>query len=147
MHTLDSHADFAAPAEQIWDLVEDFGNIERWWPRGGAVSILKVVLEGEGVGMIRHIYNEGMPAPVSEQLVAIDPDNLVYTLAIVGERPAGLISYQATGRIKVLTPDSCRLEYHAEFESVDAGGEDARQFLLGAYELMFSGLAQTVERS
>lgn len=146
MHTLEAHHDFKAPAQQLWELLEDFGNIQRWWPRGGAVDIQKVVLEGEGIGLIRHIYNEGMPAPVSEQLLYQDPANYLYRLAIVCQRPAGLLDYIATGRITALTPDTCRLEYHAEFEAEEGRADEARQFLLGAYELMFDGLAQTVAR-
>jgi len=64
----------------------------------------------------------------------------------VGQRPAGLLSYTATGRITALTPDSCRLEYHAEFEAEAGRADESRQFLLGAYELMFDGLVQTVAR-
>lgn len=146
MHTLDAQHDFQAPVQQIWELLEDFGNIQRWWPQGGAVDIKKVVLEGDGIGLIRHIYNEGMPAPVSEQLLYLDPANYLYKLAIVGERPAGLLAYTATGRITALSPDSCRLAYHAEFEAEEGRADEASQFLLGAYDLMFSGLAQTVAR-
>ena len=33
MKKLHSHHDINSPRETIWQLLIDFGNIERWWPK------------------------------------------------------------------------------------------------------------------
>ncbi|MFU8762947.1 MAG: SRPBCC family protein [Haliea sp.] len=142
MTTIEAQHDFRAPPQTLWDLIADFGNIEAWWPAGGAVNIERVELEGTGIGMVRHIYNEGMPAPVSERLDHLDPAALVWRLSIVGTKPAGLLQYQATGRITALDDGGSRVEYLGEFEAEAGGESQAREFLQGAYALMFNGLEQ-----
>lgn len=141
------HHDFDAPAALIWDLLADFADIERWWPTDDeAVMIERVDLEGEGIGLTRHIYNCGFPAPVSERLDYQDPASLTYKLSIVGERPAGLTVYQATGRVETLPGERCRLHYRGEFSTQPGRAQEAESFLRGAYALMFKGLEQTVTR-
>lgn len=145
MHEITVHQDFEAPAEKLWDLLRDFANIERWWPKDEpAVQIERVELEGEGIGLIRHIYNKGFPAPISERLDYQDPATLTYKLSIVGQRPAGLTSYQATGRIEPLPGNRCRLNYKGEFTTESGQPEAGETFLRGAYALMFKGLAAAV---
>ncbi|GAB3114257.1 SRPBCC family protein [Aestuariicella hydrocarbonica] len=142
MQAIDVHHDFSAQRDQIWDLLQDFGNIERWWPKGQIVNIERVDIEGQGIGMIRHIYNEGFDDAVSEQLISIDPRSYTYTLAIVGKRPAGLTRYQATGTLSQLSEHGSRLSYHSEFQTEPGREQEARAFLSGAYALMFEGLRQ-----
>lgn len=147
MHRINASREIAASPDMLWPLIEDFGNIEAWWPRGAPVNIQRVELEGSGVGMIRHIFNEGMPAPVSEQLDALDRDALSWKLSIVGDRPVGLVRYGASGVITPLSDSHSRIEYEGEFEAEPGREEEARQFLLGAYELMFDGLTEAAARS
>ncbi len=143
MPLIEASHELSAKPQQIWDLIVDFGNIEAWWPTGGAVDIERVDLEGEGIGMTRHIYNVGMPAAVSERLDALDPESLSWKLSIVGDRPAGLTQYQATGSLEPLPQGGTRIHYRGEFETTPGNEEGARAFLLGAYALMFEGLEQT----
>lgn len=142
MHIIDAAHDFRVTPEAIWDLIVDFGNIEAWWPESGPVQIQRVELEGEGIGMTRHIYNEGMPAPVSERLEGLEPETWTWRLSIVGDRPAGLRWYNATGTIDELEGGGCRVSYHGEFEAEPGSEAVAREFLQGAYSLMFTGLEQ-----
>ncbi len=147
MPTIDIHHDCKADPEVIWGLIVDFGNIEAWWPKGGAVDIERVEVEGEGIGTTRHIYNAGMPAPVSERLDALDPEKLSWRLSIVGDRPAGIRLYNARGTLSTLPGNTCRIAYHGDFEAEPGREDEARQFLLGAYQLMFQGLAQAAARA
>lgn len=142
MNTIETYHDFPATKMAIWDLLQDFGNIQRWWPTGQAVDIDHVDIEGEGPGMIRHIYNVGFESAVSEQLLSIQPEDFSYTLTIVGDRPAGLTYYQATGTLTDLSDGQTRLTYTSEFEAEPGREDEARTFLLGAYALMFEGLSQ-----
>ena len=87
MHQITTHHDFDAPAALLWELLADFAHIERWWPKDiPAVQIERVELEGEGIGLTRHIYNKGFAAPVSERLDFQDPATLTYKLSIVGQK-------------------------------------------------------------
>ncbi|VVO78108.1 hypothetical protein PS874_01522 [Pseudomonas fluorescens] len=144
---IDVHHDFNVPAGMIWELLADFADIERWWPTDDeAVMIERVEREGEGIGLIRHIYNRGFPAPVSERLDSQDPANMSYQLSIVGERPAGLSRYQAVGRIEPLGNGRCRLHYCGEFTTQPGRAQEAEAFLRGVYALMFKGLTQACAR-
>lgn len=147
MHHIQVYHDFAAPAAMLWEILADFGNIERWWPQDEPnVQIERVELEGQGLGLTRHIYNRGFAAPVSERLDFQDPQTLLYKLSNIGERPAGLTEYQATGQIEALAPTRCRLNYSSVFTTASGRPEEAEEFLRMAYALMFKGLAQAVQR-
>lgn len=147
MLQIETHQELDAPAAMVWALLADFANIRRWWPTDDeAVLIERVELEGEGIGMIRHIYNRGFPVAVSERLDYQDPESLSYKLSIVGDRPAGLLSYQATGWISPLPDGRCRLNYRGEFATQPGRAQEAEAFLRAAYALMFRGLAQTCKR-
>lgn len=145
MLTLHTHADINASREAVWDLLQDFSNIERWWPKGEGMKIDRVVVEGSGIGQIRHIYNAGYAAAVSEKLDTLEPDNFRYQLSIVGDPPAGLVTYQATGQLTLTGDKSCRLTYDSEFTTEKGREDEATQFLSGAYQLMFMGLKETAE--
>ena len=132
--------ELAAPADAVWRLLEDFGAIDRWWPTDGPAPIEHVVVEGSGVGMIRHIRNRGMPHAVSERLDFIEASSRTWMLSIVGDRPLGLTGYVAEGQLQELAPDRCRIDYRAHF-SVAADREDSvRKALLKSWTLMFQGL-------
>ncbi len=147
MQTLDVEHQFPVAAERVWPLLEDFGNIEAWWPSGGPVAIERVDIEGEGIGMIRHIHNRGMAKPVSEQLNEMDPANWTLKLSIVGDRPAGIEEYNATGRLIPQADGRSKIVYHGEFRAEPGREEEARDFLLGCYELMFNGLEAAAQKA
>ncbi|EED35009.1 hypothetical protein NOR51B_950 [Luminiphilus syltensis NOR5-1B] len=140
-HSLDADPDF------IWPLIVDFGNIEAWWPQGQAIDIERVDIDGEGIGMTRHIYNAGFSHAVSEQLLALDPEIYRWQLAIVGERPAGLVQYTATGQLHPSDDGSCGISYRGEFRTEPGREQEAETFLRGAYQMMFDGLQQAADRA
>ncbi len=147
MHTIKITHDFDAPPAALWDYVQDFARIDRWWPRHDpSVQIDHVDLVGEGIGMVRHIYNVGYPDPVSERLDFLDPKTLTYKLSIVGKPPVGITYYQATGVITSLPGDRCRLNYDSEFTTVSGLPDEAETWLRMAYSLMFRGLADAMAR-
>jgi hypothetical protein len=140
MHILESRRELAAPLHAVWELIEDFGHIERWWSREAPIQIEKVILEGQGIGQVRHIHWPGVAAPVSERLDYLDPAQGIWKLSIIGQRPAGLTRYQATGRLSALPGGGCRLDYKSEFMTQNGAPEEASAFLQVAYEWMYRGL-------
>ncbi len=146
MLTIDVHHDIQAPLERVWPFLEDFADIQAWWPTDQGVCIERVELDGEGLGQTRHIYSVGFPNAISERLDFLDSESHTWKLSIVGHRPAGLLEYQATGRLTALGPDACRMTYHSEFAAREGRAETAKAFLLGLYQLMFRGLEAAAKR-
>ena len=72
MIKLASHkfADIQAPADEVWEIVADFGEIERWWPAG---LVSKIEIEGSGIGMVRALHTM-IGIVLCERLDALYPD-------------------------------------------------------------------------
>lgn len=140
MPELFAQADIAAPLERVWALLADFGRIEAWWPRDSGLQIERVVLEGEGIGMVRHIYNRGVPQCASERLDLLDPQSHTLVLSIVGQRPGGITAYVATSRLLPLDGARCRMEHRALVTTVPGREQAVERFLRQAYAQMFAGL-------
>lgn len=140
MPELFAQTEIAAPAERVWALLADFGNIQAWWPRSGGLHIERVVIEGEGIGMVRHIHNHGVPTPASERLDLLDPQTFTLVLSIVGQRPGGITAYVATSRLFPLGARACRMEHRALVTTVPGRERAVERFLQQAYALMFEGL-------
>ncbi|MDY0067163.1 MAG: SRPBCC family protein [Steroidobacteraceae bacterium] len=131
---------FPVPARKVWALLADFAAIQQWWPRGGAIEIERVVVEGEGVGMVRHIHNRGMRRAISERLDFIDDANMILRLSHVGSEPPNLPFYQATGQLSDLSGDRSRFTYRSELRVARGAENVSRDHLLAAYASMFKGL-------
>lgn len=110
--------DIKAPADKLWALLENFGNLESWWLKESPIKIDHVEVEGQGVGMIRNIYYVNIVAPLSERLDYLDKESKTYKLSIVGEGLPGLISYNATGVVTSTGRDRCRFDYHAKILAI-----------------------------
>lgn len=131
---------FDAPASAVWALMENFGAIENWWPKDGPITIDRVVCEGQGVGMVRHIYNHGMDKAVSERLDYLDDDNRTLILSIVGDRPGGITAYVAVGKLTEITNNQCRLDYRGYVTCAQGREAKVEKNILFTWERMFTGL-------
>ena len=136
-----------APAAAVWRLLEDFGDINRWWPECGPNPIERVEVEGRGVGMIRHIYRSGLPTPVSERLDLIDPGTHTLMLSLVGTRPVGITAYVAEGQIRGIDAHTCRIDYRALVTTEPGREEQVQRALLKTWAAMFQGLEQAASQS
>jgi hypothetical protein len=128
------------PADAVWRLLADFGAIQRWWPQEGPIQIEHVEIEGEGIGMIRHIRNKGARGPVSERLDLLDPTSRTLVLSIVGERPSGITAYVAEGRVTEVDAARCQIDYRALITTAPGREERVRQAVLTTWSIMFQGL-------
>lgn len=135
--------EFPVPAQTLWDLVADFGGVEEWWPAG---MLNKVEIEGDGVGMVRSIHTI-IGIVLHEKLESIDHDARALTLSIVGDLPAGMQDYNASGSVSESGDGACTLRWEGRYQVPDAGAEEgARQFIEGAYAAMFMGLRAHVTK-
>ncbi len=134
-----------APADRIWGLLKDFGNIQAWWRKDSPIKIDRVEQEGRGAGMVRHIYYVGVPTPLSERLDFIDDDTKTYGLSIVGEGVPGLISYSGKGVVTATGPFGCRLDYHAEVQATPERQAAVEKTLRFGLSQVIAGLKAATE--
>lgn len=67
MHTIHVERQLHVPLQKLWPLVQDFSNLS-WFQ-----AAEKVERVGAGVGEIRRISMPGLPQPIEEQLLEIEP--------------------------------------------------------------------------
>jgi Polyketide cyclase / dehydrase and lipid transport len=135
-----------ASAESVWRLLEDFGSIQQWWPTNVSAPIQQVTLEGQGIGMIRHIRNRGAAHAVSERLDFIDPSSRTLALSIVGTRPVGITAYLAVGRVTAVDEGHCLIDYRALVTTAPGLEESVQHALLKTWALMFRGLESAARK-
>ena len=106
--------EFEHSAERMWAVLADFGNID-WVP-----GFEKVELEGEGVGMIRHVTVPVYPQ-LHERLDAIDHEKMILDYSIPAVAYIELKDYFARAQVIALEGERCRLIYscRAEVDGVD----------------------------
>ncbi len=129
--------EFSVPAEQLWGVVADFGSLADWWPAG---LLERVDIEGAGVGMVRSIHTL-VGIVLHERLEALDDTTRNLELSIVGDLPAGMQEYRATGSVREAPAGGCSLVWEGRYKVPDQDAEaGARGFIEGAYTVMFKGL-------
>lgn len=146
MPIISASATIESSADAVWSLLADFGNIEAWWPTDGKIRIERVECEGEGVDMVRHVHNFGVPGPVSERLDLIDPATMTLILSIVGDRPGGITAYVTTGTVTAEGPRRCRLDYRAHVTTEPGREERVEKNIRATWAEMFDGLGKAAAR-
>jgi len=128
--------DLEQPAEKVWALVSDFGDIS-WMPEG-----TKCRLEGQGPGMIRHI--DAGPTTLHETLESVDDDSRTLVYTIPGEVPFPARDYRATMRVREKGNGS-QLEWSCTYEPV--GDPDVAQATMnGLYATLMGWVVDRLAR-
>jgi hypothetical protein len=99
--------EFDVDAGRVWAILADFGDIS-WIP-----GIEKVQLEGEGVGMIRHVTAPGMPV-LHERMEAIDHEKMTLDYSVPAVGYLQVKNYRARARVVALDGGRCRLIWSCE---------------------------------
>ncbi len=97
-------------AAKVWAVVADFGNVS-WVP-----GVEKVELEGEGVGMIRHLTVPVYPQ-LHERLDAIDHETMILDYSIPTVEYLQVKNYTARAQVVELDGERCRLVWSGEAEA------------------------------
>lgn len=119
------------PAQALFDLLADFGNVS-WMPAGTQADVV-----GEGPGMARLIH--AGDRKIREQLESLDPATRTLVYTIPENVPFPVTGYRAT---MVVTPqgEGCELRWTCSFEPEGVSEEQARGMIEGLYVTMIGWL-------
>ena len=105
--------DLGFPAQRVWEVLADYGNME--WAMGPP----KVEVIGDGIGMIRRVLIPGMD-PIDEVLEARDPEQMSYSYSIPRGLPLPLTDYRSSARVETLADGNARVHWSCECTPTDA---------------------------
>ena len=105
-------------AQEVWAIIADFGNVS-WVP-----GVEKVELEGEGVGMVRHLTVPVFPQ-LHERLDAIDHEKMILDYSIPAVAYIHLKDYRARAQVGELEGERCRVVWSCVAEVDGAEAEQA----------------------
>ena len=136
MFVLELDTNLNCSSDAAWQVLADFGNFLPW-ATGGAGT---VSLEGEGLGMIRHLDIPGL-GQVSEQLDLLDDVDRILGYAMVSEAMAGMANYSASVQVFSVGEQHCRLQWRGRFKPLpDLDSDEVKNSLATSYKTMAQGL-------
>jgi carbon monoxide dehydrogenase subunit G len=126
-------------AEEVWALLADFGNVD-WVP-----GVEKVELEGEGVGMVRHLTVPVFP-PLHERLEVMDQQRMVLEYSIPTVAYIHLKDYRARAQVVALEGGRCKLIYSCEAEADGADEAQATTETEAFYEAIMTWIGDFLKK-
>jgi hypothetical protein len=131
--------EFDVDAGRLWDILADFGDIS-WIP-----GVEKVELEGEGVGMIRHVTAPGLPQ-LHERLDAIDHDRMILDYSLPAVAYIRVKNYRARAHVVPLEAGRCRLVWSCRAEPDGVDEAQATANTEGFYEMVMGWIGDFLVR-
>jgi carbon monoxide dehydrogenase subunit G len=131
--------EFDSPAEVLWAMLADFGDIS-WIP-----GIDSVELEGEGVGMIRYVTTAGLPT-LAERMEAIDHQQMILDYSIPSVAYMQVKNYSARAQVSDLGDRRCRLHWTCECEADGIEEALATANTEGFYEMIMQWVGDYLEK-
>lgn len=126
MTTVQVVEDVAANADDVWNILSDFGGIKV----GGPIEAFEI--EGEGVGAVRTITMGG--GKVIERLDVHDAAARTFAYCILNEdNPLPVANYAATVKITATGDASCSVDWSGTFDAKGADEEAASNVVRGIY--------------
>ncbi|MEM7101114.1 MAG: SRPBCC family protein [Pseudomonadota bacterium] len=111
--------EFDIPAEQLWELIGDFGNMSKWT----GLPPETCIQEGEGIGCIRTLT---VPrGTIIDRLDALTANSYSYTVINAPESPLPYSAYSASMTVDAVTPMSSRLTWAGKFAPDGISEEEA----------------------
>ncbi len=141
MPELTVNADINAPAEVVWAILADFGDIS-WIPLAE-----KVEVSGKGVGMSRSIYGGG-DRPVVETLTSVAPERMTLGYEIA-DNPLPVSRFEALVSVAAQSPGSSTLTWKVDYDASGDNEDDvkaARESVEAVYGMMAGWIADAAVR-
>jgi hypothetical protein len=126
-------------ADAVWAVIADFGDVS-WVP-----GIEKVELEGEGVGMIRHLTVPVFPQ-LHERLEAIDHATKVLEYSIPAVEYISVKNYGARAQVIDLGDGRCCVQWSCRAEAEGAPEAEATDKTRAFYEGMLGWIDDHLRR-
>ena len=115
------HADLAAPASEVWDLIGAFDSLPRWHPLVAACALER---EKDG-SVLRHIrLHDGTPIVNRETAHSDAAHSYSYEL-VAG--PLSVVFYRSTMKLIERGDRRCMLDWASTFDSGDAAEDEVKQ--------------------
>jgi carbon monoxide dehydrogenase subunit G len=125
-----------ASREVVWDLVSDFGGVQRISP-----EVESCKLEGEGVGAVRTINTQGIV--IKERLESLDGKNYTFSYSIV-EGPIPFTDYLAKVELSPAGAGRTKIHWSGSFEPAGVPEETLKQLVETIYRGLIGGLKKAV---
>ena len=126
-------------AKEVWAVIADFGNVD-WVP-----GVEKVELEGEGVGMVRHLSVPVYP-PLHERLDAIDQQEMLLDYSIPAVAYLQVKNYRARAQVFELEGPRCRVRWSGWAEADDVDEATATSKTEAFYEAILTWISDFLSR-
>jgi hypothetical protein len=130
--------EIAVSADVLWELLRDFGGVQRWNP-----TLRSCELDKPGIGGVRTIKMGEVT--VREQLEKLDDGAKALSYSIV-EAPVPVRNYLATIEVAEAGPSRSRIVWSSTFEPVGMTDEQATQLFDGIYRQAIDGLRAALVR-
>ena len=129
----------AVPADALWELVRDFGNVS-WMPGGSDIARI----EGEGIGMFRIMSNPA-GSDVHERLDAVNESGRSIQYSIAEGVPFPVTGYAAT---MVVSDDGGKghLCWGCEFQPDGVTEAEASAAIEQMYGVMMGWIEETASK-
>lgn len=115
--------DFHHPPDRVWALLADFGNMD-WL----TTVFKRVETEGDGIGMLRRLYQDPDRKPAIHRLDALDHENRVLYWSIHQTVFIPVPTIDAETRVEALSEQRARVITIWRFEPPDhADAEELRR--------------------
>ncbi len=128
------------PCEQVWSLLEDFGNIH-WAP-----GIDKLEVIGDGIGMIRRIHINGLESPIDEVLESRDAAAMEFSYGIPRGLPFPLKHYRAFSKTQSINPSKTLVQWISDCEPDGISEQDANKLLTDTYNQLIDWINDELQR-
>ena len=128
--------DFAVSADDLWELIGDFGDVGKWATSGSCVQ------KGEGVGALRTLtMDDGRT--IVDRLEDIGDRSYSYSIV---ESPLPFLTYLAKMEVTPTSDEECQLEWSSEFEPKGITDEQAVEYIEGVYHWAIGMMVETLEK-
>ena len=137
MTTVQVVEEVAANANDVWQILSDFGGIKV----GGAIEAFTI--EGEGVGAVRTITMGG--GQVIERLDVHDAALHTFAYSILNEdNPLPVSNYAAQVKITPAGDNACTVDWRGTFDAKGADEETASTVVRGIYTGAIKGACKAL---
>ena len=128
--------DFDVSADQLWELIGDFGDVEKWATSGTCVQ------EGEGVGALRTL-TRGDGRVIVDRLEEVGDRSYSYSIV---ESPLPFNRYLAKMEVIPTSNERCRLIWSSEFEPKGMSEDKATEYINGVYHWGIGMMIEALEK-